>query len=149
MRRPQQNTPISLLFCLRHFMLLPSDAFKVTAGLHLASHLSPAFPWGILSSALLGPVLYCPHSSSQGKCLARHNSFSVMLQVSDAFVQLFSPLTTCLPDNRAHSTRKHWHGQHQTCANLQLSSIDEWRDFGHFFPLRTLSNSDDEHSKST
>lgn len=70
-------------------LVLPSDAFKVTAGLHLASHLFPAIPWGDLSSALLGPVLYCPHSNSLGKCPSRHNSFSVILQVSDAFLQLF------------------------------------------------------------
>lgn len=97
----------SLLYCLSSLvfetfffflLVLPSDAFKVTAGLHLASHLFPAIPWGVLSSPLLGPVLYCPHPSSLGKCPARHNSVSVILQVSDAFLQLF-PLR--LPDNLA------------------------------------------------
>lgn len=90
--------PLHCHYFLRRFLLvLPPDAFKVTVGLHLASHLFPAIPWGVLSSSLLGPVLYCPHPSSLGKCPSRHNnSLSAILQVPDAFLQSF---LLRLPDN--------------------------------------------------
>lgn len=109
-RSTLQNTVPLLLYCpssllFETFLLvLPSDTFKVTAGLHLASHLFPGIPWGVLSSPLLGPVLYCPHSSSLGKCLTRHNSFPVILQVLDTFLQLFSLWLTDNLTTEAHLT---------------------------------------------
>lgn len=57
---------------------------------HLASHLFPAVPRGAPSSLLLGPVLYCPHSRSLGKCPARRYRFSVILQVSTKTFRLSS-----------------------------------------------------------
>lgn len=100
---------LSSLVFLTFLLFLPSDAFKVTSSLRLASHLFAAIPWGVLSSALLGPVLYCPRSSSLGKWPARHYSFSAILQVSDAFLQSF-PLR--LPDN--FHNRAHLAGKPQT-----------------------------------
>lgn len=75
------------------FLLLVSELFKVTTDLHLPNHLPPAFPRGILSLPLLGPVLYCPQSSSLKKVFTRQRSFRVTIQVSDTFFQLASPLS--------------------------------------------------------
>lgn len=80
----------SCCILFRHFLLLTSDVFEVKADPHLASHLFPAVPRGVLSSLLLGPVLYCPHSRSLGKCPARRYRFSVILQVSTKTFRLSS-----------------------------------------------------------
>lgn len=82
-------TWFSDLYC---FLLYVSELFKVRTDLHLPNHLPPAFPWGILSLQLLGPVLYCPQPSSLRKVSDR--SFEVTFQVSDTFLQLVVQIKT-------------------------------------------------------
>lgn len=79
------------------FLLLVSELFKVTTDLRLHNHLPPAFPRGILSLPFLGPVLYCPQSSSLKKVFTRQRSFGVTSQDFDCFLQLVSPLSQLKP----------------------------------------------------
>lgn len=98
------NTLVSLLPSRQSFLLfeallllIPSETFKVTTGLHLAGHLFAAVPEDMMSSALFDHVLYCPYSGSLGTCPVWHNNPSVTLQVSDMLWD--SALPFQLPEN--------------------------------------------------